>query len=112
MSASINDGCTLDATIPARGIWPAVAFRYRPALPDAVSDFLRTPKNGKQAFDILVAFLRKYVVSWDVVDKNGRAVDIGDKGEGFRTLAHPYIEAITEYVTGYNGDAAEVAEKN
>jgi hypothetical protein len=71
MALLIADGYTLEKTIPAKGRLPAVTFRYRPALPDAVHEFryqFNSAKSGSARAAAEVTLLAAQLVSWDVVD--------------------------------------------
>lgn len=79
MALLINDGYTLEKTIPARGQVPAVTFRYRPALPDAVHEWRYQTTRAKSGAATALAeaeLLKTQLVSWDVTDAKGATVPI------------------------------------
>jgi hypothetical protein len=108
MPLLIQDGFTLDGDIPARGPYPAVAFRYRPALAEDVYEYTQARvDSGKKRLEATVAIVAKHIVSWDVEDGDKKPVPITPA-----TLARvpqPYLDAMLDHVTGYAyvGQAAD-----
>lgn len=110
MSAKlILDGYTLDATIPAKGPWPAVSIRYRPALYEEVMEYLaqvgRAP--GKAQGKIAFAFLKEHLVGWDIQNAAGNAAEVSV--ENIARLPQPYVQAMIDQVIGY-GEAQEAQD--
>lgn len=96
----IFDGYTWDHVIPARRGWPAVTFRYRPALPEAVYDYLAAPSlTGKQRLDAAVKLLAAHVVSWDLTDAKGESTPVTP--ENLRRVPYPVIQGFLDAVTSY-----------
>lgn len=101
----INDGFTLEATIPERGPFPALTFRYRPALPDAAHEYLRGPKVSQKPTKHMTDFLlADRLKGWDVTDAQDKAVDIDVNA--LSRLPYPYLEAMVQYVLTYATDGA------
>lgn len=98
----ITDGFTLSATIPESGPFPAIAFSYRPALPEAVDEYLRGPKQGTQAAH-RAKFLAKYLTDWDVTENDQ---PLKPTESALARLPHPHADAMTRYVTCYATDGA------
>lgn len=107
----ILDGYTLEAQIPERGPFPSLLFRYRPALPDAASEYLRGPRVNQKATKHMTDFLEKYLKGWDVTDVEDKPVEIN--ANSLSRVPFPYLEALVQYVLTYATDGAhEYAEKN
>lgn len=96
----IDDGCTLDGQVPAQGGVPAVSFRYRPALPEAVYEYTRAQKaNGRQELKAVVDLLSAHVISWDVVDAKGDHMPV--TADTLRRVPHRVQQRMVDLVTGY-----------
>lgn len=108
----IHDGYTLDGTIKARGPWPALKFRYRPALPEDACEYLHQTRNlaGKAQIKPICDLLGAHLVSWDVADLKGEVQPI--KPELLRRLPHPYLTALVDHVLGYGEAEQEGDVKN
>lgn len=110
-SIIIRDGFTMAGAIPARGPYPALNFRYRPALPEDVYEFLEAKKNtGKARLAATVALIHKYLISWDVVDDAGEQVVA--KPEVLRVVPQWYLEKIIDRVCGYTVEDESADLKN
>jgi hypothetical protein len=79
---ALNDGYTLEAaTLPEfSGIegLPVIAFRYRPALPEALAEWryqVRTATSGKAEVEATAKLVADHLVSWDVVDARGTVLE-------------------------------------
>lgn len=113
MSASlILDGYTLNGTIPARGPWPAVTFRYRPALAEEVYEFLRQREQapGKSQMKPVAELLQKHLAGWDVCDSNGAVAPY--TAENIRRLPQPILAGLIEHILGYGEAEQEADVKN
>jgi hypothetical protein len=111
MALLINDGFTWEDTVPARGRFPSVTFRYRPALPEDVFDYLHAPKpTGKDVLRVAARLLAKHLVSWDVTDDKGDAVPVSE--DVLRRVPHPVLVKMVDVVTGYGPDAEAADLKN
>lgn len=112
MASPILDGCTLSATLDARGPWSALTFAYRPALCDAVDLYLEEARSGpKRKTAAVLDLLGKHVVGWDVPDKDGNAAPV--TRAMLAKLPHPYREEMLNFVTGYaTSEQQETQEKN
>ncbi len=101
MGVLIHDGYTLDGKTPPMGHAPEVSFRYRPALPEQVYEYQRATRNsGKEELRIVVDFLIKHLVSWDVVDKSGETVPVTP--ETLRKVPYRILQKFLDFVTGYD----------
>jgi hypothetical protein len=109
----INDGYTKTGTFPdGRGGYPAVNFTYRPALPEAVYDYLEAPKlTGKDRFRATIAMLKAHLRSWDVFDDDGDAV-APMTDEIFKRTPQRILEYILQKITGWGEDEQEEDAKN
>jgi hypothetical protein len=68
----IHDGYTRDGVIPEKKPYPAIRFKYRPALPDQMNEWRMTPAtSGKEITDALIKVLTKCMISWDVTEQAG-----------------------------------------
>jgi hypothetical protein len=101
-----DDGYTLSHKIKASGPWPEVNARYRPALPEAVFDFLQAKReSGKQSAKLLADFVYKHLVSWDVTDTKDESVTITP--DVLRRIPHPILRELGDVVMGYSTEAQE-----
>ena len=122
MGLLIEDGYTLDGTIPAQGKQPEINFRYRPALYAEVKEWTNSVRTtGKLHEAATVKLLVKHVASWDVTIKAGSLRKImGKDAEPVvadhedddvvlvpihaKTLARvpqPVLDQLVNFVTGY-----------
>lgn len=97
----IEDGYTAEGEVPEmRGRTPRVGFTYRPALPEAVKSLNLAPRQtGKQLMDVVVEFLDRQLVSWDVTDRKGEPVPINR--DTLRRVPDPVLVALVDIVAGY-----------
>src|SRR5438046_1370797 len=104
MGLLIHDGHTLEGKIPARGHWPEVNFRYRPALPEDVYEYAyqSNAAPGKGRAKAVIGLLNRQLVSWDVTDEKGESVPI--TAENLKRVPHGYLEKFLDYVTGYSAE--------
>lgn len=116
MASQINDGMTLEADLAALGAWDAMTYRFRPALPEQVAEYLRGQQSGtKKPFDATILFLfgnptNHGIVSWDLKDAKGEMVPVGP--HTLRRLPYARIQALVDSVCGYNAEARETDSKN
>jgi hypothetical protein len=112
LSMFIDDGYTIDATIPAKGRMPALKITYRPPMPGAIAEYRiqynrANDGNGKvMAASKLIA---DHLHSWDATDREGKAAPITTEmiskiPEGRRD------EIMEEIMWGF--ERREAAEKN
>lgn len=111
MRLSLDDGYTLEAatkdslTSPVTGQpvvtgLPVVNFRYRPALPDALTEWryaMRTAASGKAELDATAKLLADHIVSWDVVRGKGEVVPV--TVDAVRKVPDPILSQLLEAVT-------------
>lgn len=101
-SPIIDDGLTLEGLVPAlAGLYDAVPFLYRPALPEEVVAFLRSRDKGtpRQETRTTAEFLTKHVPSWDVTDSRGAAVAVS--AEVLERTYPTVLAAMVNHVLGY-----------
>jgi hypothetical protein len=104
-SCLIDDGYTFSGQVEPIGPWPAVAFRFRPALADRVQQYLDDCGRAKGRADAIVALLKDHVVSWDVEDALGKPVAVTDVN--LRRIPFHVRERLADAVCGYSGGADE-----
>ncbi len=101
----IEDGLTLDGTIEAAAPYQALHFRFRPALAEAVYEFIQGRKDtGRQRLAATTAILHKHLVSWDVTDERDAPVPITP--EVLKRVPRTHLDQLLDYVTGYTDAAA------
>ena len=101
----IEEGLTLDATIPAAAPYQAVHFRFRPALAEDVYEFIQGRKDsGRQRLAATVAVLHKHLVSWDVTDERDAPVAITP--EILTRVPRTHLDQMLDFVTGYTDATA------
>ncbi len=111
MGLLIHDGYTLEDTLPKRGRYPAVVFRYRPALAEAVYEYRRASRDGgKEEARATVKLLKDHLVSWDVTDDKDVTVPITP--EALAKVPERVQQWLVNYVTGYGPDQQEADVKN
>ena len=120
----INDGYTLEGvttdtvTNPVTGAalasgLPVVAFRYRPALPDALAEWryaMRTAGSGKAELDATAKLLAEHLVSWDVTDARGAEVPV--TAAGVRKVPEAILNQMLDAVTTWAPEKAAGALGN
>ena len=102
MALDIADGYTLDGrTLPdfaeARGL-PVVAYRYRPALPEALSAWryaLRVADCGKAELDATAKLVADHLVGWDVT-ASGRSAPV--TAENVKKLPEPILDQVVKAI--------------
>jgi hypothetical protein len=106
----IRDGFTQDATYRdgQNVMYAGTQITYRPALPEAVADFLDDPRKyivkGRQ-------LVLKYVTGWNVADDTGENVaEINE--QTVKELAYPVLDFAVNCITGYAPTKAGEEEKN
>jgi hypothetical protein len=75
----IDDGFTIDAALPKKGRLPALAFRYRPVMPEAAADYrlqFNRATEGKERVAAESKLIVDHLVSWDAKDKAGNAAPV------------------------------------
>lgn len=107
----IDDGFTLDGRTTAvvsdpvtgralhNGL-PEVAFRYRPALPDALAEWryaMRAATTGRAQVDATAQFVAAHLVSWDVTDAKGAPLPI--TADAVRKVPEPILDQLVEAVS-------------
>jgi hypothetical protein len=109
MPLLIEDGYTIEATIPGRkGLYGPVTFKYRPALPETVYNYLNQrsrANSGKDAIKAVVELLGKHLVSWDLTGPNDQPVVID--AHTLSKVHHSALEGMIDHVTGYGAAAYE-----
>lgn len=78
-SAFIDDGYETDgrlAGIP--GLFPPIAFRYRPAVASAHNAVMRTEEGTPERERATCKLLASHVVSWDVKNQKGEPVAVSE----------------------------------
>jgi hypothetical protein len=110
----IQDGYTLDFTLPARGRRPTVTGRYRPALAEAIYEYMRVRSNprstGKEILDATVKVLADHLVSWDAAGADGQTVPAS--AEHLRRVPYLALEELVNVVTGYTEEQQAADVKN
>lgn len=110
-SIFVGDGFDLDTTLPAFLGFPAIRFKYRPALPERVYEYLHACRgSGSQHFDATVKLLAEHLIEWDATDRNGNRLPPDERT--LRGVAHPVLERLAEYVTSYTPAQREADRKN
>jgi hypothetical protein len=99
MSASIiADGYTLRGSIPGlKNVYPALGFRYRPALPRAAYAYYNAGREEKH--DAAIKLLVGHLVDWDAKDKYGNRIQLVP--ETLATLHYPVLERLIEHVLSF-----------
>lgn len=100
----INDGYNLNGRVEPIGPWPAVAFVYRPALPERVQVYL-DERGSKARSDAAVKLLTDHLQSWDVDDDRGQPAPATEAN--LRRVPFPVREKLVDFVCGYQGSADE-----
>src|ERR1051326_4803957 len=113
-SVLIHDCYTLDGNVPALGSMPEINFRYRPALPEQVYDYLRSPKtNGKEELKAVIELLQKHLISWDIQEQqNGQPSSVAITAESLKRVPHRVQQKMVDYVTGYSVEEQAADAKN
>lgn len=117
---SIPDGYTLESVTLAtllgdRGevvasSLPTLAFKYRPALPDAIYSWrydLNRAGSGRAELDATAKFLADHLVSWDRSDNNDLPVPLS--AATIRTLPEQVLNQVLKAVITWAPKAAESA---
>lgn len=107
----INDGYELEATIPGRGPWPPLTFRYRPALLERTMEYLAQPKYGKKGAANAIKLILEHVVSWDAA-AHGKDGTLPVDEANLRKMPAPFVEDMVAVVTGYSELEQEGDVKN
>ena len=108
----IDDGYTLDDTVKTNR-WPAVAVKYRPALPAQTRDFVidrGKAETGEAEVKAISKLLEAQLVGWDIESAPGQPAPIS-----YATVSRvpdPVLERLVDLVTGYGPKKAENDEKN
>jgi len=106
-----QDGYLFDGFIPERGRYPSVSFRYRPALPEAVFDYLEAPKGtGKLRVKAITDLLLPRLHSWDVVDD--RDEPTGITRENLERCPYDVLSELVNQVCSYGPVEQEADQKN
>ena len=105
-SIFIADGYTLSGRIDGlRGVYPALTFTYRPALPARVYAYMQESiASGEAKTKAVVDLLREHLVSWSVPE------EINDRN--LRRVYQPLLFQLVEHVTGYAAAESESDAKN
>ena len=112
MPLQIRDGYTLDTTLPAFGPYPAVAVRYRRALPEDVYEYSDAfaAARGREKARPVADLLGKHLLGWDVEGADGQPLPI--TARTLRLLPYPVLLKLIDLVTGYGPEEAEADQKN
>lgn len=113
----IRDGYNLDFTVPARLGTPTITGKFRPALPDQVADyFFRSSRvvSGKDQVDVLVDFLAKHLISWDVTGDGagGAEESVAIRPESLKRVPYPILQEIKEQIMAYGLGDPTPAERD
>ena len=114
---ALNDGYTLDAATLAEsdgatGL-PVVAYRYRPALPDALAEWrftINRAASGRAEVDATARLLADHLVSWDVRASDGADAPITP--ETIRRVPEPILNQFLRRVLEWAGPNQEQAAGN
>ena len=100
MSRLLLDGYSLDFVIPARGPWPALKARYRPALYQRLAEYRAAIRDADAAKTVteMAKFVKGQMVSWDVAGASGL---MPCTEENIAKLPAPYIDELVAAVSGY-----------
>lgn len=110
-SLFVDDGFVWDWDCPARGVFPAVRGRVRPALPSATYVYLHDAQvSGAARFEATVRLLDAQAVSWDVTDAQGAPVPV--TAANLRRCPMHVLEAMLAVALSYGPERQERAEKN
>ena len=75
----IRDGYTEEDEFPGKHWIPAFRFKYRPALPQRVYEYLKTAKpSGKETMRENVALVKEHLISWEVENEKGEMMSVMD----------------------------------
>lgn len=111
MRLFIDDGCTLNGKIAARGALGALEYTYRPAMAPAIADYRHAVNYGGSGAVKLAAenkLLADHLVSWNATKGGGAAPLTADS---FNRIPDSYRgEMIAEIILGF--ERQEAAEKN
>jgi hypothetical protein len=108
MAHLILDGYTLEGRVAARGPWPELLYRYRPALSEEVFDYLSQSRanagaaSGKQSVRQAAEFACRHLVGWGLLNPQGESVAITP--EVLARIPHPYLMAIVNEIMGYSSE--------
>ena len=111
MACLVDDNYTLSYTIPARGPWPSLTFRYRRALYQALNEYKIVARDtGAKMTQDVAKFIEKHLVSWDLHGPNKQPLP--GTAEWIAKLPAPYIDELYTAVTGYSVQDQESDLKN
>ena len=125
----IRDGYTVEDKFRSKLFnLPEVVFKYRPALPEKVFDFMMARKEtGRDQLRHIAEMLKYHLVSWDIEDDVEEQVLNPDTGvqekvkrvdvvpisiDNLKRVPKPILEYIVDAVCGYTPAKAEADEKN
>ena len=106
MPFSIDDGYTLEATMPPE--LPAVKYRYRPALPTALADWryaANMAKSGSEEIKATANLIVAHLVDWDIVTTGGVAAQI--TVDNILKLPEPILDRILKSIVTWSPRVAE-----
>jgi len=104
----------MEGIIPAKpGLYPAVRFRYRVALPDEVDQlFLFPAKSGRENTAAVAKLLKAHLESWDVPRACGDGPEPITE-DTLRRLHYTARQTILDFVTGHRAlEEQDRQEKN
>jgi hypothetical protein len=112
MAAFIDDGYTREQLLPATTERPAVHFEYRPMLAAERRRLSRQtvrlgacgPGGAEAAASLAIAALAARLVSWDVMDDEGRPLEIS--AETIAALEPGLFEQVYSAVTHFDDEEA------
>lgn len=108
----IHDGYVFTGTVEPVGPFDGFRFRYRPALPEEVMEFLyqRDQVQGRAQMKPTVEFLAKHLVGWDIKDKEEITPVTPD---ALRRLHFAHQTQLLDHIMGYaKSEAAEDAKNS
>lgn len=113
MSPFIDDGYTLDSSVPAvPRLYKEIPFRYRPATPAEVLAFSRGQGRGspEQEATHQAQFVLDHLESWDVNDRHGQLVK--PSLEVLLKLYPSILTSMISHMCGWTAPAREQDAKN
>lgn len=112
MASHILDGYSLEQTIPGRGPWKPLTFRYRPAVAEKTYEYLAQAAQGKKRLAVNAKLLVEHLVSWDVADPNDDSKTVPVTEEHVKRLPAVFIDEMVAVVTSYSTLEQEGDVKN
>ena len=112
MGLLIQDGFTLDGILPNRpGLHGEIRFKYRPALSERVSGYLK----GIASFDNETKLVADHLAEVEGEGELNNTLGIKDKTEAVKMLKrvpYPDIQVMIDHITCYRSTDWSEREKN